>query len=76
MGREGGEDGTYRADASDELKDQQHQDGYVDALVVGLDVRLCKGEVDGHRRADEERQEPKDQENGNLRPKEKERGRC
>ena len=75
--REGGGKGkAYRVDAGDELEHQEHHDGHVDALVVGLDVRLRKGHVDGHWRADEERQEPKDQENGNLRPKEKERGRC
>ena len=58
---------TYRVDACAELQQEHDQNRDVDPFVVGLDVHLGEGEVEGDRGAHEEGEEPEDQEDRNLR---------
>ena len=60
---------TYRVDACAELQQEHDQNRDVDPFVVGLDVHLGEGEVEGDRGAHEEGEEPEDQEDRNLREK-------
>ena len=58
---------TYCVDACAELQQEHDQNRDVDPFVVGLDVHLGEGEVEGDRGAHEEGEEPEDQEDRNLR---------